>query len=162
MIITLLRHATAEEGGLTVPDAERALTEKGVKQVKRVAAFCQANQLSPGALFSSPILRALQTARILQTQLAACPVVAIADWLGLNASPQRMVAELNALAARNKDDIWLVGHEPSFSDLIGFLLKCSGDNFNIKKASLTRIDMRYEDDMPTASLLWSIPCSLLS
>ncbi len=160
MLITFLRHATAEDRSLAIPDSERALTEKGEKQVKRLAAFCQANQLIPGKIYCSPLLRAQQTAKILQEHVSACPAVETADWLGIATSPQTIIAELAKLADKGMDDVWLVGHEPDFSETIGQLLHTNGNNVIIKKGSLTRLDADFSDS-PSATLQWSIPCSLM-
>ena len=160
MHITFLRHANAEDRSLAGSDAERALIEKGEKQVKRLAAFCQANQLLPGAIYSSPLLRARQTARILHEQLSECPAPEIVDWLSTATSPRTIIAELGKLADRGVDDVWLVGHEPDFSETIGQLLNTAGDSIVVKKASLTRLDADFSAS-PNATLLWSIPCSMM-
>ncbi len=160
MYITFLRHATAEDRSLAVRDAERALTEKGEKQVKRLAAFCQANQLLPAAIYSSPLIRAQQTARILHEQLAESPAPETVDWLSTATSPQTIIAELGKLAGQGLDDVWLVGHEPDFSETIGQLLNTTGDSITIKKASLSRLEADFSGG-PNATLLWSIPCSMM-
>lgn len=160
MLVTFLRHATAEDRSLATPDSERALTGKGEKQVKRLAAFCQANQLIPTKFHCSPLLRAQQTAKILQAQLPTCPAPETVDWLGINSSPQTIISELGRLADQGVDDVWLVGHEPDFSETIGQLLQAASDCIAIKKASLTRVDVDISDP-PSATLQWSIPCSLM-
>ena len=159
MLITFLRHATAEDRSLGIPDAERALTEKGEKQTKRLAAFCQSNSLMPGALYTSPLTRAHQTAQILQERLPGCPMIQTVDWLG-DTSPQAIIAELSKLADLGVDNVWLVGHEPDFSSVIGLLLHTDSDNIIIKKASLTQLEADFTPP-PTAKLLWSTPCSLM-
>jgi phosphohistidine phosphatase SixA len=161
MLITLLRHATAEDRRLALADAERALTEKGEKQVKKLAAFCHANQLLPGTLFTSCLLRAQQTANQLHSRLPDCPVPQQVNWLSLDTNPQHIVAELAQLNDQGVDDVWLVGHEPDFSGVLGCLLATDSDNFIIKKASLTRIEADFIL-RPSAKLLWSIPCSLMA
>jgi len=160
MFITFLRHATAEDRRLAIPDAERALVDKGEKQVKRVAAFCRDNGLLPEAIYCSPLLRALQTAKILQTQLIACPEPKIVEWLGMYANQAEIIVELAQLAEQDIEDVWLVGHEPDFSAVIGALLQTGHDHFVIKKASLTRLEVDFIGE-PSAKLLWSLPCSLM-
>lgn len=161
MLVTFLRHASAEDRSIDVPDAERALTDKGEKQIGRVAQFCQSNRLLPEKLYCSPLRRAQQTAKILQQRLAACPVAEIADWLNTSSSPEDIVTELDKLAEQGLNDIWLVGHEPDFSETIGLLLNTKGENIVIKKASLTRLDVEFSLQ-PSATLLWSIPCALMT
>ncbi|AMK77606.1 MULTISPECIES: SixA phosphatase family protein [Methylomonas] len=160
MLITFLRHATAEDSSLSVPDADRALIDKGEKQVKRVAAFCLANGLIPGSIYCSPLLRAQQTARILNQRLPGSPAPQTADWLGIDTSAPTILTELAKLAEQGLDDVWLVGHEPDFSITVSRLLGTVPDNIVIKKASLTRLDADLSDQA-SAKLLWSVPCSLM-
>lgn len=160
MLITLLRHATAEDPSLSRPDADRPLIDKGEKQVARLAAFCRNNQLMPAALYASPLLRAQQTAKILHDRLPGCPHPQIVDWLGIDTSVPTLLAELGKLAEQGLGDVWLVGHEPDFSALIAGLLGTAPANIVIKKASLTQLDADFSEP-PTAKLLWSVPCSLM-
>jgi phosphohistidine phosphatase len=160
MLITFLRHATAEDSSMSIPDADRALIDKGEKQVKRVAAFCLANELMPGLIYCSPVLRAQQTARIVNQRLPGSPAPQTVDWLGIDTSAPTIVAELAKLAEQGMNDVWLVGHEPDFSVTIAHLLGTVPDNIVIKKASLTRLDADFADQV-SAKLLWSIPCALM-
>jgi phosphohistidine phosphatase SixA len=161
MLITLLRHASAEDRSVTLADEKRILTEKGIKQSKRVASFCQSRQLLPETLLSSPLLRAEQTAQIVQSNLTTCPKVTTVNWLENGTPVKVVIAELGKLAEQHLDNIWLVGHEPDFSELIAYLLQSKGDHFSIKKASITCLDVCFTET-PTARLLWSIPCSLIT
>lgn len=160
MLITLLRHATAEDHSLNIADAERALIKKGENQVLRVAAFCKNNDLKPDALYCSPLRRTRQTAEMLQGALPDCPSAETVDWLKAGTAPQLMLAELGRLHEKGYADIWLVGHEPDFSSLVARTINASGDCIDLKKASLTRLELDFSDQM-YAQLLWSIPCSLM-
>jgi len=161
MLITFLRHATAEEHRLGHPDAERALTDKGEKQVKRVALFCLANDLIPINLYCSPLVRAQQTASLLQKRIGIGRLPHIVDWLAIEQSPADFIQNLARLDQQGLDDVWLVGHEPDFSAVISELLHCSTDSIAIKKASLTRLQVDFNEDEPEACLLWSIPCGFM-
>ena len=160
MQITLLRHATAVDRSLSIADPERALSEKGEKQLKRLAVFCQNNALIPSNLFASPLLRAQQTAHGLQQRLPGCPMPQTVDWLSIHTTPPQFFYALNQLAAQELDDIWLVGHEPDFSELVAALLHTGSEQIVIKKASLTRLDVELSA-RPSAKLLWSVPCALM-
>jgi phosphohistidine phosphatase SixA len=160
VLITCLRHATAEEHTNSVTDAQRSLVKKGEAQVLRVAEFCRKNALSPVVLFSSPLKRAEQTAALFQIYLPDCSAVQLVDWLTLGSKPEIIVAALRDLEKRNVNDVWLVGHEPDLSRLIGYLLNVSAERMAIKKASLTRMDVDFSD-LSHARLLWSIPCALM-
>lgn len=160
MLVTFLRHATAEDRGLTASDEGRALVKKGREQVQRVAEFCRRNALLPAALYCSPLLRAQQTATLLQSRLPGCPVVNRGDWLSPGAGVERVVAELQALEAEGFNDVWLIGHEPDISLLLAALLGVSPDILMIKKASLTRIDVDFASGC-SARLMWGLPCALM-
>ncbi|MBS3965450.1 MAG: histidine phosphatase family protein [Methylomonas sp.] len=162
MLIHCLRHATAELQCITRADTERALIKKGHNQVLRVAEFCRKNGLMPSVLYSSPLLRAQQTASLLQHHLPDCPPPGLVDWLMPDASCSAIIAELRTLAAADVDNVWLVGHEPVLSNLLGELLASDGQRFNIKKASLTCIDVQFSlGPTPVAQLQWSVPCALM-
>lgn len=161
MLITCLRHATAELGSLTGSDAERALIKKGIKQVQRLSAFCRRNDLLPGAIYCSPLRRAQQTADLLQAGLPECPQANSVEWLSLGSSPYTIVDELKRLECNGLDDVWLVGHEPDQSALLGLLLDISPSCLIIKKASLTRIEIDFANQA-SGQLLWSLPCALMN
>jgi len=158
MLITFFRHATAEP--YSSADAERALVKKGKNQVQRVVEFCRKNGLLPDALYSSPLRRAQQTASLLQVGLPDCPAVIKADWLSHGWSPEEVAGELQQLAEAGVGDVWLVGHEPELSRLMGYLLNADGGAFLVKKASLTRVEIDLTDGSH-GQLLWSVPCALM-
>ena len=160
MLITFLRHATAEPYADPVLDAERALIEKGEDQALRVAGFCRKNALIPSVLYSSPAIRALQTARLLQARLPDCPQLQIVDWLGLKSDSNTVHAALKQLDVSGINDVWLVGHEPTISQTLAQLLGASDLGIVIKKASLTRIEVDFSN-LAASELLWSIPCALM-
>lgn len=161
MLITCLRHATAEILGPNISDSERALIKKGIKQVKRIGEFCRRNALTPAALYCSPLHRAQQTAVLLQAGLPDCPPANSVDWLSLGNSPYTMLDELKRLNDLGINDVWLVGHEPDLSALIALLLGIDDPAcLVIKKGSLTRVEIDF-DRQGGGQLLWSLPCALM-
>ena len=121
MLVYLLRHGIAEEtADASVVDVDRPLSEDGVRQMK-----VQADALRRiGAIFdeiwTSPHLRARQTADILcvaqQRGLAVHEVLELAPDGDLDAVIDRL--------RRSGDDqnLALVGHEISITKLAGLLL----------------------------------------
>lgn len=161
MLITCLRHATAEIHEPNISDSERALIKKGIKQVKRISEFCRRHALIPAALYCSPLRRAQQTAVLLQAGLPDCPPANCVDWLSLGNSPYSILDELKRLNDLGINDVWLVGHEPDLSSLIALLLGLDHpDCLLIKKASLTRIEIDFAQSLH-GQLLWSLPCALM-
>ena len=64
MKLCFLRHGEADWPNWTKPDNERPLTERGRKEMKRVAKFLDRLKLSADAILTSPLPRASQTAEI--------------------------------------------------------------------------------------------------
>jgi phosphohistidine phosphatase len=125
-LIWLLRHGAAEDEARD--DASRALNAEGVRQSEAAGLALAALGVQPAACFSSPKLRALQTARI------AC------EPLGLE------VAEKEALRGGDFDpaelaagyqEVLLVGHEPDFSRAVQ---ATTGARVEISKGGLAGID----------------------
>jgi len=161
MLITCLRHATAELQSLTGSDAERPLIKKGIKQMQRVTEFCLRNGLLPGAVYCSPLRRAQETADLLQAGLPEYPQATCVEWLSLGSSPYTIIDELKHLDSKGLDDVWLVGHEPDLSVLLGLLLGADSACLRIKKASLTRVEIDFSRQA-SGQLLWSLPCALMN
>lgn len=156
--LTFLRHATAQDRLLPIPDADRALVDKGNKQMERVTSFCRQHKLIPAYLLCSPLVRAQQTAKALQNGLPGCPPPGIVPWLA-DTEPDTMLEALGKLASSGQNEIWLVGHEPDFSSLISLLLGRKASIVKVKKASLIRLEMDFHSG--SGELLWSIPNALM-
>ncbi|QQZ30121.1 phosphohistidine phosphatase SixA [Thiothrix subterranea] len=157
--LTFLRHATAEDHNLPIPDEARHLTPKGHKQVQRVARFCQRHALLPSHLLCSPLVRALETAQDLRKHLPDCPKIIIVPWLAHSADTQTALQALAALAANGDNNIWLVGHEPAFSTLIAHLLGSPNSRIKVKKAGLIRLEVDMTSGV--GELQWNIPNALM-
>lgn len=160
MLITFVRHASAIERSIDMLDADRHLIEKGEKQVKRLASFCSKHALIPSLIFCSPLKRAQETAHLLIKHLSISAKLNTVPWLEIENNPFVIINELTVLSKQGLDDIWLVGHEPDFSAVIGLLIETSPENLLIKKASLTRIDAEFNQE-PRGTLLWSVPNKLM-
>jgi phosphohistidine phosphatase len=137
----LLRHGPAESRSeWTSPDAERPLTERGVKVTHKVAERIANLDLELDALITSPFTRALETARIVDDALGSVGILAEDPGLEPGAFTrtelQRIFSEHDGAQA-----LMLVGHEPSMSrvtaDVVG------GGRIRLKKSGLIRID--FED-----------------
>jgi phosphohistidine phosphatase len=115
--LIVVRHGVAVEHGTPgIPDDLRPLTPKGHKAMRKVARGLGRLGVKPDRVLSSPLPRAIQTARI------------VADRLGLNESdveetdalgPDRTAEEMRDwLLERSEDSILIVGHNPGFSRLV--------------------------------------------
>src|SRR6516162_8224287 len=122
MNISVLRHGTAEDTALGKPDAERRLTKEGERELKAVLKLARKAGVAPDLIFTSPLTRALETARIAQTELE-CQELMETKFLLPDVAPAQVWRELRA--RRGVKEIMLVGHEPQLSSIAAFLLDAS-------------------------------------
>lgn len=124
-MIWLLRHGEAEDGS---PDAERRLTEKGQHQARAAGAALEALGVVLDTCFTSPKVRAADTARLaceplgldyqLEPALAGGPI-----------DPEQLAAGLG--------EVLLVGHDPDFSLAVHDM---TGAQVRMKKGGLAGVD----------------------
>ncbi|MGB0774796.1 MAG: phosphohistidine phosphatase SixA [Akkermansiaceae bacterium] len=131
MNLLLIRHAQAENFAMS--DADRALTEKGRDQARRVGEFLAAQGLTPEITLSSPYTRARQTAEIFcESADAEAPV--IEPWLACGMRPGDALAELASYAEFKS--IAICGHNPDFAMLAEWLLGSQAGGVHVRKASI--------------------------
>ena len=156
MKLYFLRHGLADWPDWDAArDAERPLTEEGIKKMKVEAKAIERLELGLDVIFSSPYTRARQTAQ------------AVADQLGLKVidedqlAPGLDVDRLRDVLRRypNAESIMLVGHEPSFSAAISQLI--GGGQIVMKKGSLARVDVDSIDSL-RGELVWLLTPKLLA
>lgn len=123
-MIWLLRHADAEDGS---PDSDRKLTKKGKRQATNAGLALKALGVKPEACFTSPKVRAADTARL------------VCESLGVDFTLEPKLAggpfDPEALAAGLKD-VLLVGHDPDFSMAVH---AATGAQARMKKGGLAGI-----------------------
>ena len=124
-MIWLLRHADAEEGS---PDEGRRLTPKGEKQSRTAGAALKVLGVELDICFSSPRVRAEQTARLACEPLG----VEVAIDERLSGGP----FDATELAA-GLDNVMLVGHDPDFSTAVHDL---TGAQVRMKKGGIAVVD----------------------
>jgi phosphohistidine phosphatase len=127
----LLRHGEAEPHD-SAPDADRRLTPRGEAQSRAAGRALAALGLEFQMVFTSPKVRARDTARLVCEALAVEPIEHEALAEGFGASD---ALELMAAVGEDKR-ILLVGHEPDFSQVVHDL---TGGRVALKKSGLAGI-----------------------
>jgi phosphohistidine phosphatase len=125
MDLILWRHAEAEEG---MPDLARPLTEKGLKQAKKMADFLRPLLPHETRVLVSPAKRTQQTAQALTGSFVAEPEIApgaaaqailsAADWPGGGGC------------------VLIVGHQPSLGEAAALLMTGKTYPWKIRKSSV--------------------------
>src|SRR4026208_2173297 len=115
MELYLLRHAIAldREKFHGRDDSQRPLTPEGKKKMRRAAEGMRALDLSFDLIFSSPYVRARDTADIVAHAFTNRRHLKMTDLMAPNASPGQIVQHLATLPRTHS--VLLVGHEPHLS-----------------------------------------------
>ena len=147
MKLCFLRHGEADWPNWNKPDDERPLTERGRKEMKRVAKFLQRLKFSADAILTSPLPRASQTAEIVAERLGIELKTDTALAHGFNVERLRRL-----LAKGDAACIMVVGHEPEFSEVIKEL---TGGEVKVSKAGVALLEVNR--GCTSGKLLWLFP-----
>ena len=138
--LILWRHAEAED---TMPDMNRPLTEKGLRQAKLMAAWLKPRLPRAVRILSSPAIRAKQTADALDMEYTVVREMA----------PGADAARLLAAAGwpLEGENVLVVGHQPTLGYAASLLIagEESGfglNPFGIKKGAIFWISHRQRDE----------------
>jgi phosphohistidine phosphatase len=126
MELYILRHGKAEknmpDGG---SDADRQLTDRGIKDVKKIARWLRSSGIRFDAIGTSPLVRAAATAEIIATDLQNPHRPRI--WKSLEPGGDLDRLKQDILASGPGGLVLIVGHEPMLSSLIGDLISGPGN-----------------------------------
>jgi phosphohistidine phosphatase len=156
MNIFILRHGIAVERGTAgfENDAERPLTPKGKRQLRKSAATMKKMKLRFDLILSSPYERARRTAEIVADELKLEKRLKFTDALKYEGDPEKFAAELARLKPMPKD-LLLVGHEPYLSRLVSLLVSGNRDlALDLKKGGLCKLEAENLHDGKCAQLAW--------
>jgi len=141
----LIRHAIAAERGEAWPDDDkRPLTEDGIDRMRKAARGLARLDASIDVIFTSPLVRARQTAEIVAAALDTRPSLVVIESLAPGATYTALMTELEKHG--RKPHLALVGHEPGLGELAGRLVG-SRHAIEFKKGAICRIDL---DQIPPA------------
>ena len=123
MNIYVLRHGLAGQSlaGHPAADQLRPLTSKGRKKTVKSAAAMLALGLTFDVIFTSPCLRARQTATIVADAFQARKKMALLSELNVGVPPGKLLRKLSHEPLL-PENVLLVGHEPQLSGFISLLL----------------------------------------
>lgn len=141
MDLILWRHADAQDG---TPDMERALTNKGHNQARKMADWLRNRLPTDVRILVSPALRTRQTADALELDYQLVPaIVPGADGV-------------HVLAAAGWPDasgsVLVVGHQPTLGEAASLLLFGEAKGLSIKKGGLIWLTNRVRGEQPQTIL----------
>jgi phosphohistidine phosphatase len=127
----LIRHGDAEPHGAR-HDADRRLTAKGEKQARMAGEALARLGLEFAAVYTSPRVRARDTAHLAAEALKADPLIHQPLSAGFDADEARALLAAAGDGAR----VLLVGHEPDFSQTVHDL---TGARIDLKKGGIAGV-----------------------
>jgi phosphohistidine phosphatase len=158
MQLYLLRHGIAEEGSPTMSDGERALTTEGRRKLRQVLTQVADAGIRAGLIISSPLKRAQQTAEIARRCLKSKEDVLFTRALLPGASPEAVWEEIRVHS--DQDSLLLVGHNPLFSELAGYLMATQNLQVDFKKGAVMCLDFDSVGPKPRGTLRWYLTARL--
>ena len=159
MLIVLLRHGIAEEKGGDKPDDERRLTREGNEKMKRVAKALAKMLPDADAIYSSPLVRAYETAEWVakaydgRLDISTPPALA----------PGHDPAEFRDLLRRagTFECAYFTGHEPHLTTLMLALTSTeTHSELSLKKGGCYGLEM--DDATGTARLRFMLAPGLIA
>jgi phosphohistidine phosphatase len=142
MELILWRHADAED---RVPDEARALTAKGEKQARRVAAWLKKRLPKGARVLASPAKRAQQTAGALTRRFETSREV------GTAAGPQ---AILDAAGWPDGEaTVVVVGHQPTLGQAAALAVTGKPGEWSLKKGALWWLESRGRGEVVTRAVI---------
>ena len=157
--IYLVRHAIAAERGEEWPDdSKRPLTERGMGRFKEVVRGLRSLDVALDEVFTSPLVRARQTADLLAAGVDGKAIVKTLDALAPGHAPATVMAQLAKAARRPR--LALVGHEPDLGELAAFLIGAQRA-LPFRKGGVCRIDVGGLAGKRAGSLVWFAPPRIL-
>lgn len=153
MRIYIVRHAIAEMRSISARDEDRALTPEGIDRMRRAAAGIKSLDFVPEVVWSSPLVRARQTADILLETFGAGVPLLIRQDLAPGGDRKSLYREIgkNIETVRG---LMLVGHQPSLGEIAGDLAWGSPDHYiELKKGGLCVIELENIQGSPKGRLV---------
>ena len=147
MHLYFLRHGEADWPDWNKPDAERPLTKRGKKEIKKLAKFLTGLDVDLDEILTSPLPRAAQTAEVVAKHYRLDARCDDALEPGFGHSELKKVIE-------NRDDLtlMLVGHEPDFTNLITYLTNA---RLKLSKGGIALVDL--DPKHMKGRLIWLFP-----
>lgn len=165
----LIRHGIAADQENYPQDEERPLTDKGEKKTRKVAQRLREMNLSCDLILTSPLLRAHQTALILQ-EMGLTPEVKISTSLAPGGDINNWLSWLSQWRSEDgipsRDgggDLGLVGHEPDLGQWAEILLWGEvRERIVLKKAGILGLNLPHSGDpVGNSQLFWLTSPKLL-
>lgn len=154
--VVLLRHGIAEDKTADKPDAERSLTSEGHARMKQIARGLERAFPKAQVIYSSSLLRSVQTALWVAKGYRSRVKVKNSDALSPGASAPEFAEFVKGI---KESRVIVVGHEPNLSENLAQLVGMNGGGgFELKKGGCYGVRLRSDG---TAVFEWLLSPRIL-
>lgn len=161
MELYIIRHGLAGEHGSYANDEERPLTAEGQRRTRQVAKRLQELDIQFDLIQTSPLVRARQTAEILQKVGLAQQLEESVD-LKPGGEINRWLEWLRSWQGQGHESLAIVGHEPDLGAWAEQLVWGKVQyKLVVKKASVIGLLLPDRDALGQSQLFWLTPPRLL-
>jgi len=151
MRVYLVRHAESVDRIGTMPDSARYLTARGRVSFRETALRFREAGATPAFLFTSPCVRAVQTAEILAEAIRYEDAVIVAPQLAPGFDMHGLDAILSGCPGSG--EVALVGHEPDLGRLLTLLLSLSAA-YAMRKGAIAAVDLPDAGNRSRGAFAW--------
>ena len=143
----LLRHAKAAAGGILIPDIDRSLSERGLKDIRKLTSKLSKKGFDFELIMTSPAVRAIATAQILAKGLKISHSHLVVND-SLYAAEATGLLKVISSVSKKIDQFMIVGHNPSLMGLASYI---AGEPISMSTCSLIQFsfDMKEWHDILT-------------
>ena len=127
-LLTLVRHAQAEDHSADNSDFSRILTGKGIKQSASAGTFIRENNIVPDLILSSPAPRALQTAEIICSEFSYT-IDQIKTDMRIYQGDENTLLDLICETPAEINHLLICGHNPSLHLLSNIICNTKRNHF---------------------------------
>jgi phosphohistidine phosphatase len=147
MKLYFVRHGKAQPADGSVDDHDRQLTRDGAARLETQARAMAQLGIRPDHIYSSPRVRAQQTAEIIAQVLKK--KVEIREEVNFDFDVRAVAALINGLP--DDAEVMFVGHNPSMEDVVRAL---TGGGVIMKVGGLARVDITATQPHLLGQLVW--------
>lgn len=153
MKLIFFRHGVAvdkKNGQSDLDDARRELTREGVKETKTVVKTLKPLFKDIDIIFSSPMVRAVETAQIISKYFPKKKFELMPS-LDSSVASEAFLADLNAI--KTDGTYCFVGHEPHLTTSVSKLLKEETSNIELDKSGMIVLEGKNLNDMKISLII---------
>ena len=154
MNLYLIRHSISENISFDKKDFKRELTEEGKYIINKASEGWKKYFGQLDAVLTSPLMRAVQSAEILSSNLQETPNIIRDNNLGTGSRTSDLIDLLNSLKYQN---VAVVGHQPDLSHHINNFCGTGSFNLAFPPASLAKIEFENSIKYGKGKLIYFIP-----